>query len=83
MSNNESESYVFTFGFGQTHPFTGESLADCYVTVSGDRETSRERMLTRFGRNWAFQYKNAQEAGADRFNLREIKWIDTVMKDDK
>ena len=64
--------WIFTFGWGQTHPDTGEPLKDCYVRIPGTFEEARERMVARFGTKWAFQYESPEEAGADRFHLREI-----------
>lgn len=32
-----------------------------------------EEMFEQFGDKWAFQYDSAEEAGVDRFGLREIK----------
>jgi hypothetical protein len=74
------ETYVFTFGYDHVHPLTKESLADCYVVVPGDRETSRKRVLTQFENKWAFQYDD--DSIPKQYHMREIKWIDTVMKDD-
>lgn len=66
-------SQIFTFGYGQTHPLTGESLADCYVRVAGDSATSRARMLASpFGRNWSMQYATPERAGVERYGLREV-----------
>lgn len=64
--------WIFTFGFGHTHPQTGESLAHCYVRVPGDGAEARDKMIAAFGRKWAFQYASAEQAGVDRFELREI-----------
>ena len=69
---------LFTFGFGQYDPLTGESLADCYVWVaSDDLNAARRFMVDRFGRvgysgNWAFDYPDEDSAGVARFGLREI-----------
>jgi hypothetical protein len=69
---------LFTFGFGQTDPLTGESLANCYVWVEADdREAARRIMLDRFGRaetggNWAFDYPDEDAAGVHRYGMREI-----------
>lgn len=54
---------VFTFGYGHTCPYTGESLADQYATiVAPDKEQCRALMLAVFGRQWAFQYDSVEHA---------------------
>jgi hypothetical protein len=48
---------IFTFGYGQVCPFTGDSLADRYTTViAPDRSAARRLMFATFGRDWAFEY---------------------------
>jgi hypothetical protein len=72
---------IFTFGYGQTDPLTGKSLADRYVRVEApDRNAAAERMLDRFGNrypghalgNWAFDYPDEDAAGVERYGLVEI-----------
>lgn len=72
---------IFTFGFGQTDPLTGASLANRYVKVEApDRDTAAEAMLDRFGNrypgkalgNWAFDYPDEDAAGVERYGLVEI-----------
>lgn len=75
---------LFTFGFGQTDPLTGESLADCYVWVeAADLGVARQLMLNRFGGehvgNWAFDYPDGEAAGVDRYGLREIDFASGVL----
>lgn len=77
---NDVTWYV-TFGFDHVHPFTHESLTNCYVKLTGTESSVRERMIARFGRNWAFLYRDPNIAGIERYNLREIMWIDSVFKD--
>ena len=71
-----TEPYVgiITFGFGHEDPQTGENLGSCFVRVPAlDREDARVRMnASRFGQTWAFQYDNPEEAGVERWNLREV-----------
>jgi hypothetical protein len=69
---NLTETWIFTFGFGQTHPDTGEPLKNCYVAIKGDVTSSRERMVARFGQKWSMQYRSKEDAGVERYNLREI-----------
>lgn len=47
------EYYVFTFGLGT-------KFANKYVKVYGDYGTARQKMINRFGLNWAFQYSAEQ-----------------------
>lgn len=72
---------IFTFGYGQTDPRTGMSLANRYVRVeAADRDAAAERMIDRFGHrypgralgNWAFDYPDEDAAGVERYGLVEI-----------
>ena len=77
-------TWIFTFGYGQRDPLTGDSLADRFVEVkladiglSGAVEAARLRMLARFGGeerggNWAFDYPDRETAGVDQYGLTEI-----------
>lgn len=48
---------LFTFGYGQTCPHTGEDLGDHYALVSApDASSAKLLMMAAFGRNWAFEY---------------------------
>jgi hypothetical protein len=67
------EEWIFTFGFSHQHPDTGESLANCYVVIEGDVESSRETMIQHFGQKWAMQYPTLEDAGAERYGLRRIE----------
>lgn len=71
---------IFTFGSGQSHPVTGESLADHYVAITAESAAAcRAEMLNRFGRDWAFEYPTRERAGVDRYNLIELpasEWPD-------
>lgn len=75
------DTWYITFGFGHVHPFTKESLANCYVVLTGSEVDVRTKMIERFGQRWAFVYDSADAAGVERYNLREIEWIDTIYKD--
>lgn len=66
------ESWIFTFGFGQHDPQTGEPLANSYIVVQGDINESRRWMEERYGRQWAFQYPNEEAAGVSKWNLRRV-----------
>lgn len=57
--DDDARFWVFTFGYGHTHPVTGESLADKAIRFEGDYRHAREQMCARFGIKWAFQYASA------------------------
>lgn len=69
MSNN----WIFTFGFGHTHPVTGESLSKRYVVIEGDVNQSRETMQQHFGLKWAQQYPTKEAAGVEKYGLTEVQ----------
>jgi len=51
--------YIFTFGSGQDN-------AGKYIRLKGSYESTRSKMIERFGNKWSFQYSE------DDWN----KWID-------
>ena len=58
--------FYFTFGFGQANE-------NCFTVIEAtNREAAREEMNRRHGRQWAFCYDSAEEAGVERFGLKEI-----------
>lgn len=64
---------IFTFGGGQCHPITGESLRDRYVEIVAESaEHCRVTMLNHWGNGWAFDYPTREKAGVDSFNLRPV-----------
>lgn len=64
MCNNKppapKEYYIFTFGYGQQH-------AGHYVKIFGNCTEARDKMIAKYGTEWAFQYS------AKRWQ----HWIDT------
>lgn len=40
-----------------------------YVVIHGTMTSAREEMFKRFGRQWGFQYPDAEAAGVDKYNL--------------
>lgn len=71
--NEETHMEKHTFTFGSDHlDVNGNSLGKAYVVIEGDLESSRETMFSLRGRDWAFQYRSPEEAGAERWNLREV-----------
>ena len=67
---DELRDWIFTFGFG--HELAGEPLRNRFVRIWGSHAEARAKMVRRFGQKWAFQYASEDEAGVDRYNLREI-----------
>jgi len=66
--------WIFTFGYGHTHPKTGQSLAKKFVRIhapNGDR--ARDLMFQQFGRTWAMQYESEAQAGVEKYGLTEVK----------
>ena len=51
MSNEQY--WIFTFGCGQKHEGR-------YVKIFGTYGTAREKMVERYGLNWAFQYSEKE-----------------------
>ncbi len=62
----QERDWFFTFGFGQAHP-------NCYVKIYGTIESSREEMFRRYGKAWCMQYPDAEKAGVERWNLKEVQ----------
>jgi hypothetical protein len=50
-----SSSWLFSWGFGHEHP-------NRYVRIEGTYEEARREMVRRYGRRWAFQYPESEEA---------------------
>jgi hypothetical protein len=71
--DEKPERWIFTFGFGHTHPATGERLANCYVEIEGDVNESRDIMEHHFGLKWAFQYPTEEKAGVEKYGLQRIE----------
>jgi hypothetical protein len=65
--------WIFTFGGGQTHPVTGESLVNRFVRIAGtDYNDARREMLARFGTHWCGQYDTANDAGVFEAGMTEL-----------
>lgn len=47
------DTWIFTFGFGQKY-------AGYFVRISGTYEEARKEMIRRYGKEWAFQYSEAE-----------------------
>lgn len=61
------KKFYFTFGFGHLHE------NGYHVIEAEDSEAARKEMFHRFGEKWSMQYDSAEEAGVERFNLRQVK----------
>lgn len=65
--------YYFTFGYGQ-YLLSGKSAANCYVVVCAEDEMqARTLMYAYYGRKWSMCYNSAEEAGVDKYNLKEVE----------
>jgi len=61
------DEYIFTFGFGQ--PNQG-----CFTVIEASTQhEAREEMHRRYGRKWSMMYDSREEAGVEKWGLREIK----------
>jgi len=59
--------FYFTFGFGQPYE-------NCYHVIEAkNSEKARVEMFRRFGQKWSMQYNTAEEAGVEKYHLKEIK----------
>lgn len=73
---SKRQLWYFTFGFNQGHD-------NCYTTFYGDFDSARDQMIEYFGQKWGFQYKSAEDAGVDRFNLIYINKYSTSVQKEK
>ncbi len=72
-------SFVFSFGFGQTHPITGEKLNNRFVENSAATwDEATVKMRERFGQSWGMQYASRQLAGVERYELRPLTGEDAL-----
>ncbi len=62
-------SQVFTFGVGQEH-----SGGYCIVHAP-TIHACRLGMFQKYGRHWAFQYKDEEAAGVGKYNLHKVAEI--------
>ena len=65
------KSYYFTFGYGHSPG------PDYYVKITAlSMMEARTEMFRRYGSEWAFCYKSAEEAGVSRHGLKELFWVE-------
>ena len=62
---NIKQWFVFTFGYGQ--PNEGK-----YVKVYGTYSEARQKMVNKYGRDWAFQYTAYEWAD---WEMRRPPWL--------
>jgi hypothetical protein len=60
------QDWFFTFGCGQPHE-------GYYCVIYGTFGGAREEMFRRHGGKWSMQYRSAEDAGVEEWNLRELK----------
>lgn len=73
LSTDVKQTWYFTFGVGIDQPHRNRY----YVVRDATYEEARERMVSVFGRAWAFQYDESQwfrddVSQAERYDLKEI-----------
>ncbi|MFQ5330250.1 MAG: hypothetical protein ACE5D4_09735 [Thermodesulfobacteriota bacterium] len=69
------KNFYFTFCLGASHQHCGGKF---HIVKAKDAHTAREKMVARFGRDWAFQYTEEEwfangVSQQVKFNLREVK----------
>lgn len=65
---------IFTFGFGHECK-CGRGLGGHYTVVEPDPETgdsARDRMYKTWARKWAFEYPTKEDAGVERWGIKEV-----------
>ena len=63
--NDGVREWIFTFGVGQPH-------AGRFVRITGAWAEARGEMLKRFGQAWSMQYRSEEDAGVERWGLKEF-----------
>jgi len=75
LAEEDVRDWVFTFYCDYRIIKTtsiSSPLADCYVVIHGTHAATRKAMFAVYGDRWAFQYPSREEAGVERFGLREV-----------
>lgn len=67
----EKPYQIFTFGSNHIGEKDG-SLGRCYMKVEGEWSQARSTMFKYTQGCFAFQYDCEDDAGVDRFNLRQV-----------
>ncbi len=57
------------FTFGLCHELYPNG---CYTVLEGTYEEARQQMVEHYGSVWAFQYENAEAAGVETWQLKEV-----------
>lgn len=63
--SNKKQDWIFTFG-------VGDPLGKYCVVIYDDISNARIRMCERFGRQWSMQYPSREDAGVEKYELKEI-----------
>lgn len=63
--SEEKQDWIFTFG-------VNDPLGKYYVVIHDTLSNARFRMEERFAQNWAMMYKTREEAGTEKYGLKEI-----------
>lgn len=71
-----NEEYIFTF-LTYHGDSMGLTLKNKYVVISGDFNTTRDKMCEVRGSEWGFQYITKEKAGVYEYDLEEITLEDT------
>ena len=72
------QTWYFTFGAG--HKLGNESLGERFIALHGTSAEARNLMHELFGIRWSMQYRSAEDAGVERYSLREISRGDVVSR---
>lgn len=63
----DEKEFIFTFGVGD------EVNAGCFVAINApDEFSARIKMSLKYGSKWGFCYESREEAGVEKYNLKEI-----------
>lgn len=82
MANEKRENWIFTFGCGQQYE-------GYYVKFFGTFGEAREKMCSRFGKSWAFQYsekewnsyvQEAEERALRIYGTKKLALIEKELK---
>lgn len=70
IAQEHRQPWYFTFGMGNRY-------AGMYEVIEGTCNEARDEMFRRYGKEWAFQYKDAEAAGVERWNLKRLNSEET------
>ena len=71
--------FYFTFGSGHRCK-KHHSLGENYVVIEApDENQARDLMFEKRRNKWSFVYRSAEEAGVDRWKLKELSLEDVTL----